>query len=303
MRKKFNLKLSLGLVPLWSLYPVLFLARMSLPSLQGRGAFRILNHLLLYKSLVIGEAKIQTSRCHLSTPSKLTRVQHLCTLYPTPLSYQGLLSTWWTMQGSNITHTPKDGDCLYHSCRVAMDLPQEYVPQLMKRQIIVFMAQNAKVCSEIFNPTIQGTYGNSKMDPEEYESLKKANALTPKQIEKQETPGPFSYLTYLRHQLKEGSWGDEIMVAAMSMMWQISITILYAETITEHRVRHDRLIGKVDMVVIFCDGCHYIGASEYLCHFCLFYVSVWLACTAVRLPLTAVKLTLKDVWLQITIFS
>ena len=164
--------------------------------------------------------------------------------------------------GLNIAHTPKDGDCLYHSCRVAMDLPQEYVPQIMKRQIIVFLAQNAKVCSEIFNPTIQGIYGESRMDPEQYESLKKAKALSPKQIEKQELPGPFSYLGYLKHQLKEGTWGDEIMVAAMSMMWQITVTILYAETLTEHRIRHDRLIGKVDMVVVSCGGCHYIGASE-----------------------------------------
>ena len=164
--------------------------------------------------------------------------------------------------GLNIAHTPKDGDCLYHSCRVAMDLPQEYVPLLMKRQIIVFMAQNAKICSEMFNPTIQGTYGEFRMDPEQYESLKKAKALSPKQIEKQELPGPFSYLGYLKHQLKEGSWGDEIMVAAMSMMWQIPVTILYAETLTEHRIRHDRLIGKVDMVVVFCGGCHYVGASE-----------------------------------------
>ena len=164
--------------------------------------------------------------------------------------------------GLNIAHTPKDGDCLYHSCRVAMDLPQEYVPQIMKRQIIVFMAQNAKVCSEIFNPTIQGIYGEPRMDPEQYESLKKAKALTPKQIERQELPGPFSYLGYLKHQLKQGTWGDEIMVTAMSMMWQITVTILYAETLTEHRIRHDRLIGKVDMVVVFCGGCHYIGASE-----------------------------------------
>ena len=143
-----------------------------------------------------------------------------------------------------------------------MDLPQEYVPMLMKRQIIVFMAQNANVCSEIFNPTIQGTYGEPRMDPEQYDSLKKANALSPKQIEKQELPGPFSYLGYLKYQLKEGSWGDEIIVAAMSMMWQIPVTIVYAETLTEHRIRHNRLIGKVDMVVVFCGGCHYVGASE-----------------------------------------
>ena len=164
--------------------------------------------------------------------------------------------------GLNIAHTPKDGSCLYHSCRVAMDIPQEYVPQIMKRQIITFMAQHAKLCSEIFNPTIQGTYGGSRMDPEEYKRLKEADELTPKQIEKQELPGPFSYLSYLRYQLREGSWGDGIMVTAMSMMWQITITILYAETLTEHRIRHDRLIGKVDMVLVFCGNCHYIGASE-----------------------------------------
>ena len=77
----------------------------------------------------------------------------------------------------------------------------------------LFLAQNAKVCSEIFNPTIQ-----PRMDPEQYQSLKKAKALSPKQIEKQELPGPFSYLGYLKHQLKPGSWGDEIIVTAMSMM-------------------------------------------------------------------------------------
>ena len=45
-------------------------------------------------------------------------------------------------------------------------------------------------------------------------------------------------------------------------MWQIAITIVYAETLVEQRFRHDRDLGDVDLVLIFCGGNHYCGAGN-----------------------------------------
>ena len=76
-------------------------------------------------------------------------------------------------------------------------------------------------------------------------------------------PGPFSYLTYLKHQLRDDTWADEIMVCVMSMMWQITITVVHAESLFEHRIRHDRYLRDVDLVLVFCGNCHYVGACKY----------------------------------------
>ena len=169
----------------------------------------------------------------------------------------------WLNAEMELCSTPKDGACLYHAVRHGIDLPQECVYQILKRQLLVWLAQNARFGYELFHPTIQLIYGSEKLPQEKYDALKASNKLTKKQIEDQAMPGPFSYLTYLKHQLKDDTWADEVMVAAMSMMWQITITVVHAETLFEHRIRHDRYLRDVDLVLVFCGNSHYVGACKY----------------------------------------
>ena len=128
-----------------------------------------------------------------------------------------------------ISPTPKDGACLYHAVRWGVDLPQEYVFQFLKRQIIMWMAENADYCLQELGETIEGVYGGTK--------------------ERENEPGPFSFLGFLKHHMDDSAWEDEIIVAALSRMWQITVTILMADSLIERRLRHNRNLDKVDSVL------------------------------------------------------
>ena len=65
-------------------------------------------------------------------------------------------------------------------------------------------------------------------------------------------------------------------------MWQIAITIVYAETLVEQRFRHDRDLGDADLVLIFCGGNHYCGAGNQFLN-----ISLILGHRAVILPQSA----------------
>ena len=68
------------------------------------------------------------------------------------------------------------------------------------------------------------------------------------------TPGPFSYLGYMQALLKEGFWGDELCLALISMMWQISITVLKGETFHQIKFRHSEILKDTDLVLVHCQG-------------------------------------------------
>ena len=173
----------------------------------------------------------------------------------------------WTNGRLEICKTPLDGACLYQSMRWGADFPQEYVHQLIKRQIIVWMAQNADYCLNFYGDTIKGVYGGKRMSQAKYERKKKVGTFTPRQIHDQNEPGPFSFLGFLRYHLNDNSWDDEVLVDVCGKMWQIAITVVYAETLVEQRFRHDRELGDGDMVLVFCGGNHYCAAGT---HFTIF---------------------------------
>ena len=56
----------------------------------------------------------------------------------------------------------------------------------------------------------------------------------------------------------DGAWGDENVLHLISCLWQISITILDAESLGEIRIRHNMRISRVDLVVVFVGGDHYL---------------------------------------------
>ena len=171
-----------------------------------------------------------------------------------------------------ISPTPKDGACLYHAVRWGVDLPQEFVFQFLKRQIIMWMAENADYCLQELGETIQGVYGGSK--------------------DRENEPGPFSFLGFLKHHMDDSAWGDEIIVAALSRMWQITVTILMADSLIERRLRHNRPLSKVDLCLVFCGRNHFCGAGK-IFHFyflCRAVVRLWFK--SVRLSSDIVRPTL-----------
>lgn len=63
--------------------------------------------------------------------------------------------------------------------------------------------------------------------------------------------GPFSVKGYLKHHAKEKEWGDSLMLDLMSSGTSLRITVLNSRTCSEHRIRHNKSLVGVDIVLVF----------------------------------------------------
>ena len=171
----------------------------------------------------------------------------------------------------------KNGSGLFSACKWGADFPAEYVNPLMRRDLICFIAEHAAFFYELFELHIKGVYGGLRLSKEEYEQKKKDKTITPSEEYEYHHPGPFSFKEYLEYMLLEGTWGDELMIVAMSLRWQIAITVVHAgvdhedpekkDPLRESRVRHNRPLEEVDLVLVYCGQNHYVGASKYFLSF------------------------------------
>ena len=182
-----------------------------------------------------------------------------------------LLQEYLHLNGKyQLRFVPKDGTCMWRSMLETTNYPAEYQPELLQRQIVFFMAENADFLFPILRSHIQGTYGCIRLSPEEYLQKQKDGTLTTIQEEDQNTPGPYSYISYLEALLQAGTWGDYGVVLAASFMWQIKITIIVVDTTHEREdqwirqevIRHDSALKNADMVMVFCGGNQYVPAGK-----------------------------------------
>ena len=56
-------------------------------------------------------------------------------------------------------------------------------------------------------------------------------------------------------------WADEIVLRTISIMFNLTITVLRAETGLEVRVRHSRPLAETDVVLILTRSGHYSPAG------------------------------------------
>ena len=189
-----------------------------------------------------------------------------------------MLTAYLYLNGKyDLCSTPKDGSCLFSACKWGADFPAEYVNPLMRRDLVCFIAEHAAFFYELFELHIKGVYGGLRLSKEEYEQKRKDKTITPSEEYEYHHPGPFSFKEYLEYILLDGTWGDEIMIVAMSLRWQIAITVVHAgvdhedpekkDPLRESRVRHNRPLEEVDLVLVYCGHNHYVGASKYFLSF------------------------------------
>ena len=76
-------------------------------------------------------------------------------------------------------------------------------------------------------------------------------------------------------------WGDEQVLCLCSLMWQIGLTVVSAESFTQIRFRHRSLLERADGVLVMCLGQHYVPAHKYLSLF-IVIVPVDSYCTRMR---------------------
>ena len=156
-----------------------------------------------------------------------------------------------------------NGNCMFSSVRRAVDCPLEYQTIHLKRQLVMMMANHQEYLFPILKASIATTYGFPRMSQEKYQRRYDESTLTQGDADDHLTPGPFSYLGYMKALLEDGFWGDELCLALISMMWQISITILRAKDSHQIKFRHSKKLKDTDLVLVHCQGCHYIPASKF----------------------------------------
>ena len=133
---------------------------------------------------------------------------------------------------------PGDGDCMYSSIRRQLQAPAQYSNLYLRRQISMFLLQEHATMFPILAREIGTTYG-VEGDP----------------------LGPFSYLGFVHQVSQLGFWGDQVVLKALSHLWGITITILLLPDCTEVRLRHNREMAAVDLVLVL-SGQHYTSAGK-----------------------------------------
>ena len=169
--------------------------------------------------------------------------------------------------------TPKDGQCLFGAVRRGIEAPEEYRSGHLRNQLVYWCVKNHGFVFTILKNDLLGEYGLKRVSKEEYEEREDSddNPLTKDEIDMYNKPGPFSFYSYLTAILDPEFWGDGIVIQLLSMMWQVGISIIAAETLDVTRIRHTQTLENTDLILIRAGGSHYLGACKYTLssYFCL----------------------------------
>ena len=76
-------------------------------------------------------------------------------------------------------------------------------------------------------------------------------------------PNPISFKEYLRSMMNKKTWGEDVVLYALSCMYDLKITVLQAQSLHEFRFRHNQPLHQVDMVLVYTGSNHYLYASKY----------------------------------------
>ena len=131
------------------------------------------------------------------------------------------------------------GACLFASIRRNCTASFEYTNTHLRRQIAMFMINMMEYLFPLLQVHIKGNYGHLRLTKKQYEDKEKRHALTDQKSTEYWEPGPFSLLSYIEAFLARDFYGDEITLVPISMMWQMCITVIHAETLFQTKICQD----------------------------------------------------------------
>ena len=172
------------------------------------------------------------------------------------LEYLQLNGEWFPF------HVQRRRACQFAAFRRGIDCPMEYTNTHLRRQLVMEMILYKEFFLPHLTDAISGGYGG-KLSADEYARRDRAGLLTAAARQAYEEPGPFSYLTYLEHILKRDSWGDEITLVILSMVFQLRITVVTVPSLHGDPIRHINALDKSDIVLLRSSGNHYLSAGMY----------------------------------------
>ena len=74
---------------------------------------------------------------------------------------------------------------------------------------------------------------------------------------------PISYKQYLQYMLKSSTWGEDVIIYAISDLFKLKITSINANRLDEYRCRHNQSLSAVDVILIFNGSNHYSFAGKW----------------------------------------
>ena len=187
----------------------------------------------------------------------------VCTLYQY-LQFNG---------GISIIPTKEDGDCLFGAFRRGTDLLIEVADVHVRRLLLKVITNYHEFFFNLFKTPIAMQYGHAREPEEELQARIAAGTISEQDLRDQRMPGPFGFFGYLKHMSQNSSYGDDMMLMAISMVWKMRVTLLNAETLFERRFRHNNQISKTDLLVIHCPSTqHFVCGGKRL----FIFIRTWL---------------------------
>ena len=163
--------------------------------------------------------------------------------------------------GYQLVTTQELGNCLYASVLRGSDCKKEFVSMHLRRLLLKMIGAYPDFFFKLLSHVVATQYGQDRPSPEEIDRMEREGEISAAQAHDYRLPGPFSFIQYCEHLLTNATWGDEIVLVLISMLWQVTITVLNADTLGEVRVRHNRPMQHADLLVVFIGGDHYMGAG------------------------------------------
>ena len=182
----------------------------------------------------------------------------------TPDEFSSLLEYFQLNGGWFPFHVQRRGACQFAVFRRGIDCPMEYTNTHLRHQLVMEMIWYKEFFLPHLTDAISGGYGG-KLSADEYSRCEREGLLTAATRQAYEEPGPFSYLTYLEHIIKHDSWGDEIMLVILSMVFQLRITIVTVPSLHRDPIHHINTLEKSDIVLLRSGSNHYLSAGMYAC--------------------------------------
>ena len=121
------------------------------------------------------------------------------------------------------------------------DMPY-YPTRYFRRQVVAWMIKHHQLVMANKGAALMANYGLEEEDGQ--------------------FRGPLSYKQYLQHILQHCFWGDEIILYAISCMWNLWITVLNSRTLEEYQIQHSFSLADADVGIIYNCVNHYSAAGE-----------------------------------------
>ena len=132
----------------------------------------------------------------------------------------------------------RDNRCLYNSIRRRLFCPLEYTADHLKRQTAMFICDHKSFFLTYAWRQILVEYN-------------------------QDQSKNFSFKDYLLHLLQSDTWGDELVLSVVSIMWNVKVSAIFPRTLKKYHIRHAvQDLTKVEVVVINTGGMHYSAVGK-----------------------------------------